>query len=76
MAKTTGRSKLFSIPNRTQPTTRQRRALISRNDFHPDTPTVFVVVAGEVHFNVEGQQPGHCNTGCDRQYHEDDTIFL
>ncbi len=24
---------------------------------HPDTPTVFVVVAGEVHFNVEGQQP-------------------
>ena len=24
---------------------------------HPDTPTVFVVIAGEVHFNVEGQQP-------------------
>ncbi|HEX3756772.1 MAG TPA: cupin domain-containing protein, partial [Rhizomicrobium sp.] len=24
---------------------------------HPDTPTVFVVVAGDVHFNVEGQQP-------------------
>ena len=24
---------------------------------HPDTPTVFVVVAGEMHFNVEGQQP-------------------
>jgi len=24
---------------------------------HPDTPTVFVVVAGEVHFIVEGQQP-------------------
>ena len=24
---------------------------------HPDTPTVFVVVAGEVHFNIEGQQP-------------------
>src|SRR5882762_5096692 len=24
---------------------------------HPDTPTVFVVVAGEVHFTVEGQQP-------------------
>ena len=24
---------------------------------HPDTPSVFVVVAGEVHFNVEGQQP-------------------
>jgi len=24
---------------------------------HPDTPTVFVVVAGEIHFTVEGQQP-------------------
>jgi quercetin dioxygenase-like cupin family protein len=24
---------------------------------HPDTPTVFVVVAGEMHFTVEGQQP-------------------
>jgi len=24
---------------------------------HPDTPTAFVVIAGEVHFNVEGQQP-------------------
>ena len=24
---------------------------------HPDTPTVFVVVAGEFHFTVEGQQP-------------------
>jgi mannose-6-phosphate isomerase-like protein (cupin superfamily) len=24
---------------------------------HPDTPTVFVVVAGQVHFAVEGQQP-------------------
>jgi mannose-6-phosphate isomerase-like protein (cupin superfamily) len=24
---------------------------------HPDTPTVFVVVAGEVRFSVEGQQP-------------------
>jgi quercetin dioxygenase-like cupin family protein len=24
---------------------------------HPDTPTVFVVVAGEMHFKVEGQQP-------------------
>jgi quercetin dioxygenase-like cupin family protein len=24
---------------------------------HPDTPTVFVVVAGEVHFSVEGQPP-------------------
>jgi len=24
---------------------------------HPDTPTVFVVVAGEVHFTVEGQPP-------------------
>jgi mannose-6-phosphate isomerase-like protein (cupin superfamily) len=24
---------------------------------HPDTPTVFVVVAGELHFTVEGQQP-------------------
>ena len=25
---------------------------------HPDTPTVFVVVSGEVNFTVEGQQPG------------------
>src|SRR6516162_11585120 len=24
---------------------------------HPDTPTVFVVVAGELHFIVEGQEP-------------------
>ena len=24
---------------------------------HPDTPTVFVVIAGEVHFTVEAQQP-------------------
>ena len=24
---------------------------------HPDTPTVFVLVAGEVHFTVEGQPP-------------------
>jgi hypothetical protein len=24
---------------------------------HPFTPTVFVVIAGELHFNVEGQQP-------------------
>lgn len=24
---------------------------------HPDTPTVFVVIAGQVHFDVEGQQP-------------------
>jgi len=24
---------------------------------HPDTPTVFVVVTGEMHFNVEGQPP-------------------
>ena len=24
---------------------------------HPDTPTVFVVLAGELHMNVEGQQP-------------------
>ena len=24
---------------------------------HPDTPTVFVVVTGEVHFTVEGQAP-------------------
>jgi len=24
---------------------------------HPDTPTVFVVITGEVHFTVEGQQP-------------------
>jgi mannose-6-phosphate isomerase-like protein (cupin superfamily) len=30
---------------------------------HPDTPTVFVVVAGEVHFNVEGQQPVTASRG-------------
>src|SRR5580698_3210821 len=24
---------------------------------HPDTPTLFVVIAGEIHFTVEGQQP-------------------
>jgi quercetin dioxygenase-like cupin family protein len=24
---------------------------------HPDTPAIFVVVAGEMHFNVEGQDP-------------------
>ena len=24
---------------------------------HPDTPTVFVIIAGDLHFNVEGQQP-------------------
>ena len=24
---------------------------------HPDTPTLFVVVAGQIHFEVEGQQP-------------------
>src|SRR6266446_8691751 len=24
---------------------------------HPDTPTVFVVIAGEMRFTVEGQQP-------------------
>jgi mannose-6-phosphate isomerase-like protein (cupin superfamily) len=24
---------------------------------HPDTPTLFVVVAGQIHFDVEGQQP-------------------
>lgn len=24
---------------------------------HPDTPTVFVVIAGEIHFDVEDQQP-------------------
>src|ERR1700761_8827772 len=24
---------------------------------HPDTPTVFVVIAGQVNFDVEGQQP-------------------
>jgi mannose-6-phosphate isomerase-like protein (cupin superfamily) len=24
---------------------------------HPDTPTVFVVIQGQLHFNVEGQQP-------------------
>ena len=25
---------------------------------HPDTPTVFVVIAGQVNFTVEGQEPG------------------
>ena len=30
---------------------------------HPDTPTVFVVVAGEVHFNVEGQPPATARRG-------------
>src|SRR4051812_6128090 len=30
---------------------------------HPDTPTVFVVVAGEMHFNVEGQQPVTASRG-------------
>ena len=24
---------------------------------HPDTPTLFVVVAGQIRFDVEGQQP-------------------
>ena len=30
---------------------------------HPDTPTVFVVVAGEVHFTVEGQPPANARRG-------------
>ena len=30
---------------------------------HPDTPTVFVVVAGEVHFNVDGQPPATATRG-------------
>ena len=30
---------------------------------HPDTPTVFVVVAGEMHFTVEGQQPVTASRG-------------
>jgi mannose-6-phosphate isomerase-like protein (cupin superfamily) len=30
---------------------------------HPDTPTVFVVVAGEMHFTVEGQQPVSATRG-------------
>src|ERR1700729_3564657 len=30
---------------------------------HPDTPTVFVVVAGEMNFNVEGQQPVKATRG-------------
>src|SRR5689334_15851882 len=30
---------------------------------HPDTPTVFVVVAGEVHFTVEGQPPTTATRG-------------
>ena len=30
---------------------------------HPDTPTVFVVIAGEVHFNVEGQAPTTARRG-------------
>lgn len=30
---------------------------------HPDTPTVFVVVAGELHFTVEGQQPATAKRG-------------
>jgi len=30
---------------------------------HPDTPTVFVVVAGEMNFTVEGQQPVKATRG-------------
>jgi mannose-6-phosphate isomerase-like protein (cupin superfamily) len=30
---------------------------------HPDTPTVFVVIQGEVTFNVEGQQPAVAKRG-------------
>jgi quercetin dioxygenase-like cupin family protein len=30
---------------------------------HPDTPTVFVVIAGEVHFSVEGQPPAIARRG-------------
>ena len=30
---------------------------------HPDTPTVFVVIAGEAHFTVEGQQPATATRG-------------
>jgi len=30
---------------------------------HPDTPTVFVVVTGEVHFTVEGQPPANGRRG-------------
>jgi mannose-6-phosphate isomerase-like protein (cupin superfamily) len=30
---------------------------------HPDTPTLFVVIQGEVNFTVEGQQPVHATRG-------------
>ncbi len=30
---------------------------------HPDTPTVFVVIFGEVHFTVEGQPPATATRG-------------
>jgi mannose-6-phosphate isomerase-like protein (cupin superfamily) len=30
---------------------------------HPDTPAVFVVVAGELRFNVEGQEPASATRG-------------
>src|SRR5438105_3419665 len=30
---------------------------------HPDTPTVFVVISGEMHFTVEGQEPGTAKRG-------------
>jgi mannose-6-phosphate isomerase-like protein (cupin superfamily) len=30
---------------------------------HPDTPTVFVVIAGQVHFIVEGQPPANARRG-------------
>jgi mannose-6-phosphate isomerase-like protein (cupin superfamily) len=30
---------------------------------HPDSPTVFVVIAGQLHFNVEGQEPATAARG-------------
>ena len=30
---------------------------------HPDTPAVFVVVAGQLHFNAEGQEPATATRG-------------
>src|SRR5215469_10279767 len=30
---------------------------------HPDTPSVFVVVAGQLHFDVEGQEPATAARG-------------
>ena len=43
---------------------------------HPDTPTVFVVIAGEVKFDVEGQAARHREARLDHQHHEDDRVFL